>query len=141
MTFSPGRVALSVVALSTATGGFIFDWNHTHVFNERWPPHAKFHDGQTMSTGFLLGLSALYYLFRTCNSPAMKRDSLRTATWLLSLNWIAQLSAALYPGSLPVDPEFGGGFPQAYICAFLFLLIASGFSFEHRRLRFEEKRD
>lgn len=141
MTFSTGRLVLSFVAFSTAAGGFIFDWNHTHVFNERWPPHAKFHNGQTMSTGLLLGLSGLYYLFRTCSSPAMQADSLRTATWLLSLNWIAQLSAALYPGALPVDPEFGGGFPQAYICAFLFFFIALGFRLEVRRLRHDDKRD
>jgi hypothetical protein len=131
MTFFAGRYILSFVALTTATGGYIFDWNHTHVFNPNWPPHAKLHNGQTMSTRLVLGHLALYYLFRTCNSPSMKRESLWTATLLLSLNWAAQLSVALYPGSLPVDPEFGDGFPQAYICAFLFSLIAMGSTLEY----------
>lgn len=129
-----GRLVLTLVGVTTAVGGFIADWNHTHVYNPRWPPHAKFHNGQTMSTGALLGLSAIYYLHRRQPSLAIEWESLNTALWLLSLNWIAQLSAAAYPGSLPVDPEFGGGFPQAYICAGLFTFIGLGAALERRRL-------
>ena len=89
-----------------------------------------------MTSGLLLGLSALYLLYRTAPSPssAVARDSLHFVVWLLSLNWIAQLSAALYPGSLPVDPEFGDGFPQAYLCAGLFTFIGTGYMLERRRL-------
>jgi hypothetical protein len=128
---SPGRLILSSVAVTTAIGGYIADWNHTHVYNPRWPPHAKFHNGQTMSTGVLLGISSLYYLFRPTPNP---RQCLNFATWLLSLNWFAQLSASLYPGALPVDPEFGDGFPQAYICAVLFAFIAIGHWLERARI-------
>ena len=89
-----------------------------------------------MTSGLLLGLSALYYLYRpgSSSSSAVVRDSLHYVFWLLSLNWIAQLSAALYPGSLPVDPEFGDGFPQAYLCAGLFTFIGTGYALERRRL-------
>ncbi|KAF1952274.1 hypothetical protein CC80DRAFT_183895 [Byssothecium circinans] len=130
-TWTPGRIVLSLVAITTSVGGYIADWNHTHVYNPRWPPHAKFHNGQTMSTGMLLGLSSLYYLFRPTSS---QRESLQFVLWLLSLNWVAQLSAALYPGSLPVDPEFGSGFPQAYVCAILFAFIGAGYRLERSRL-------
>jgi peptidoglycan/LPS O-acetylase OafA/YrhL len=129
-----GRILLTLVALTTAVGGYIADWNETHVYNPKWPPHAKFHNGQTLSTGVLLGCSALYYVFRSQPSPAIERESLYAASWLLSLNYVAQLSAVLYPGSLPVDPEFGKGFPQAYISAVLFCLIAAGAGLEIRRL-------
>jgi hypothetical protein len=81
-----------------------------------------------------LGFSALYYLFRSYPSPAIERESLYAATWLISLHWFAQLSGALYPGSLPVDPEFGEGFPQVYICAVLFGLIGVGMGLEIQKL-------
>ena len=109
-----GRSLLSIVATVTACGPFIFDWNETHVYNPRWPPHAKFHNGQTMSMGLLLGLSALYFLFRHQASRTLEQESLKTATLLLSLYWITQLSGVMYPGSLPVDPNLGEGFPQLY---------------------------
>lgn len=84
-----------------------------------------------MTTGLLLGVTVLYYLVRPISDS---RQSLYLVTWLLSLNWVAQLSATLYPGTLPVDPEFGTGFPQAYICAILFTCIAIGHTLERMRM-------
>lgn len=142
-----GRTILTLIALTTSFGGFLADWNHTHVYNPNWPPHAKFHNGQTMSTGFLLGFTALYYIYRkpttAMPSPAsssqpssgiFSADSLHLVVWLLSLNWVAQLSAVAYPGALPTDPEFGEGFPQLGICAVLFVGIGVGYVLEKRRL-------
>ncbi|KAF2787640.1 hypothetical protein K505DRAFT_329538 [Melanomma pulvis-pyrius CBS 109.77] len=131
---SLGRTLLALVAVTTGIGGYIADWNTTHVYNPRWPPHAKFHNGQTMSTGLLLGVSAIYYLVRATPSPALELQSLYFATWLLCLNWIAQLSASLYPGSLPMDPEFGDGFPQLYICTGLLSVVGLGYALERRRM-------
>lgn len=105
-----GRVCLTLDAIITCIGPFIADWNHTHVFNPRWPPHAKFHNGQTMSTGALLGLATLYYTWRS--DPAPHTDSIKTAAIFCSLYYIAAISAVFYPGSLAVDPEFGTGNPQ-----------------------------
>ncbi|KAL1986717.1 hypothetical protein VTN96DRAFT_5922 [Rasamsonia emersonii] len=144
-TITPGRILLALVAILTAAGGFLADMNETHIYNPRWPPHAKFHNGQTMSMGLLLGLSSLYYLFGRSSSSrepralaqalAQELSSLWTAAWLGSLYWVTQLSAALYPGSLPVDPEFGQGFPQAYICVVLLSMVVVGTGLEHRRLK------
>ena len=36
-----GRWILSSAATLTAVGGFLADWNRTHLFNPNWPPHAK----------------------------------------------------------------------------------------------------
>lgn len=107
-----GKALLTLSAISQILGPFIADFNHTHVKNPRWPPHAKFHNGQTMSMGLLLGISTVYYTYRP---SASKRDDMFTAAIFGSLYWITGLSAILYPGALGVDPEFGTGFPQVWI--------------------------
>ena len=131
-----GRILLTLVALTTSIGGYLADWNETHVFNPRWTPHAKFHNGQTMSMGMVLGLTTLYFLYRPkpqsllASVPAVQqtfeRDSLATGAWLASLYWITQLSALFYPGSKAMDPEFGDGNPQVYICGTLLTMVVIG---------------
>lgn len=106
-----GRVLLSISALAQSIGAYAADFNVTHVFNPNWPPHAKFHNGQTMSMGLFLGILTLYYTHRP-GDVEKRKDSLRSAAMIGSLYWIAGLSAILYPGTLAVDPEFGEGFPQ-----------------------------
>lgn len=105
-TLLPARALFSVLATFTAAGGYLADWNETHVFNPRWPPHAKFHNGQTMSTGLGLGLLTAYYTWRPASSTSNVIDNLFTATLLGSLYWVTQLSAILYPGSDWCDEEF-----------------------------------
>ncbi|KIW63664.1 hypothetical protein PV04_08649 [Phialophora macrospora] len=104
----PSRILLSVLGLASAAGGYLADWNETHVFNPRWTAHAKFHNGQTMSTGLGLGLLTWYYTWRGSNAgtPTGLLDNLLTASLLSSLYWATQLSAILYPGTKWVDDEF-----------------------------------
>lgn len=128
---SLGRPLLTLVGIVTTVGGFIADWNDTHVFNPNWPPHAKFHNGQTLSMGLTLGLSTLYYLYRPAG---VNKESLNTATWLASMYWITQLMAWFFPGSLPKDPEYGEGFPQFYISTALLSLTALGSLLEGNRI-------
>ncbi|KAL2815403.1 hypothetical protein BDW59DRAFT_166808 [Aspergillus cavernicola] len=130
----PGSILISLAGLATSIGCYLADWNETHIHNPRWPPHARFHNGQTMSMGLLLGLTTLYYLYCPATSIEMKRRDLNAAVWVGSLYWTTQLSALCYPGSLAVDPEFGTGAPQVYICATMFALLGSGFWLERRAL-------
>jgi len=134
-----GRIFLTIDAVGLLFGSVIADWNETHIYNPRWPPHAKFHNAQTMSMSVVLGLATLYFTWRrpitlapsaagtTATSKtaemtapearaALERDSLRTAAFTGSLYWAAGLAAILFPGTMGLDPEFGGpGFPQAPI--------------------------
>ena len=103
------RVCLTISAIINAVGPYMADWSESHVKNPRWPPHAKFHNGQTMSTGLCLGLLIAYYTWRPTPLP---KDSLETAAILGTVYWVTSLSGILYPGALAVDPEFGEGFPQ-----------------------------
>ncbi|KAI0008741.1 hypothetical protein F4779DRAFT_419158 [Xylariaceae sp. FL0662B] len=111
-----GRVLLTLDSISLILGAPIADYNHTHIFNPRWPPHAKFHNGQTITLSVLLGLATLYYTWRKPETPLLRREYMRMAAITGSIYWLAGLSAILYPGTMGLDPEFGGpGFPQAWI--------------------------
>lgn len=132
------RSLLTIVGLFTCAGAYIADWNETHIHNPRWPPHAKFHNGQTMSMGLALGAATLYYLWRPLKAGAAK-DNLNTVVIFASLYWVTQLSAILYPGTRFTDPEFGDAVPQLYICAVTFALIGIGYVFETSRIAATEK--
>ncbi len=143
---SVGRSLLSLVALSTSVSCYLADWNETHVKNPRWPPHARFHNGQTMSMGLCLGILTAYFTWRsppagtsTGTSRAVKiaaeRDSITTAAVIGTLYWVTGLSAILYPGTKWMDPEFGEGSPQVMVFAAHAVLAWVGWWFEMRRLR------
>jgi hypothetical protein len=61
MKFPVGRILISISALAAAIGAYVADWNETHIFNPRWPPHARFHNAQTMLLGTALGLLTIHF--------------------------------------------------------------------------------
>lgn len=130
-----GKILITIVALYSAFGSYIFDWNHTHIYNPNWPPHAKFHNAQTMLLGTCLGLFALWSLWIFKGS---KLDKLRISTVLASLYWITQAGAALFPGTLLVDPEFAhqGQLPAQLIVDVVMLsLLAIAYTLELNTIR------
>ncbi|MCJ1391812.1 hypothetical protein MMC18_004679 [Xylographa bjoerkii] len=129
-----GRALLASSALFGVLGTFLADFNATHVLNPNWPPHARFHNGQTMSMNACLSLATLYYTFRRTPTAAAAKDSLFTAAIFGSLYWVTGMSAILYPGSLAMDPEFGEGFPQAPIFVGLGLASWVGWWVETRQM-------
>ncbi|NBH06844.1 DUF6640 family protein [Amycolatopsis sp. SID8362] len=124
-----GRALISLTSLLTAVGPYRADWNETHVYNPAWPPHAKFHNGQTMSLGLALGVTSLWQLWR----PSSGRAGLDAGAALASLYWVTQVSALAYPGSRAVDPP-GKGFPQAKVAFPALAVTALGYLLERRRL-------
>ncbi|KUJ13123.1 uncharacterized protein LY89DRAFT_673220 [Mollisia scopiformis] len=130
-----GNILLSISALGQILGPFIADFNETHVMNPRWPPHARFHNGQTMSMGLALGLSSLYYAFRPTANVIVKQESIKTAAVFGTLYWVTGLSAILYPGSKGMDPEFGEGFPQFWMFSIFALCSLMGSYLETRQLK------
>ncbi len=97
-----GRL-LAALNLATAVNGILIDWNRTHLFNPRWPPHARFHDAMTISLGLLLGLLGL---------RALRRGDARGAALGPALFFGAQLSAFAYPGARGIESEFPGLAPR-----------------------------
>ncbi|RYP30821.1 hypothetical protein DL768_011184 [Monosporascus sp. mg162] len=109
-----GRLLLTIDAVGLLIGAPIADYGPTHMFNPRWPPHAKFHNGQTINLSILLGLATLYYAWRGAATPLLRREFMKITAFVGSIYWLAGLAAILYPGTMGLDPEFGGpAFPQA----------------------------
>jgi Family of unknown function (DUF6640) len=100
---SKGRQVLTSVAALTAVGGFLADRNRTHLINPNWPPHAKYHDAQTILLGSLLGASGLYFLRKKGADP--QRD-LTIGALLPSFFWVAQAASFAFPGAEGFEAEF-----------------------------------
>lgn len=102
--FGIGRAVISAVALMTAISPFLADWNETHIYNPFWPPHAKFHNGQTMLMGAALGLLSLYALWLRGGD---RQHNLFWGAVLAALYWATQSGAILFPGAGFTDPQLG----------------------------------
>ncbi|WP_413756051.1 DUF6640 family protein [Streptomyces sp. MMBL 11-3] len=132
--FSIGRLLISAVALTTAVGPYAADWNETHIHNLDWPPHAKFHDAQTMSLGLSLAVTGLYQRWKKpgCTGPAL--DGAGSAAVCASLYWAAPISALAYPGTAAVDPPGTARFPQGAFAFPSLALIGWGHLLERRHI-------
>lgn len=136
---TPGRLLITAVILSLIPGAFIADYNATHLFNPRWPPHARFHNAQTMSMSVALTLPTLWYAWRaprgTRTAADDLGDSIVTATIFASIYPLTSLAAWFFPTVLAVDPEFGEGFPQLPIFTTGLALTWAGCWLELARVR------
>lgn len=97
-----GRLVLTCAAAVTGITPFLADWNETHIYNEKWPPHAKFHNAQTLSMGALLSAASLFYIWRSKNGV---RANLLPAVGFSSLYWVSQSMAFAFPGVAWTDPH------------------------------------
>jgi uncharacterized protein DUF6640 len=132
---SLGKVLISASAVFAGVGPYLADWNETHIYNPTWPPHAKFHNAQTMSLGAGLAGAALLQLWRPAHTTAATRTALDGAAVSAALYWATQISALAYPGAKAVDPPGTATFPQAVIALPSLALVGMGYALERRRLR------
>src|SRR5262245_14141449 len=58
-----GRVILALTLVGTIVGAIQADWNPSHVFNDRWPSHARFHAVVSLGMVTLMSLFALWQLW------------------------------------------------------------------------------
>ena len=102
------------VAFITGIGGLLADYfipasGAQHMKNPRWPPHAKFHNAQTIFLGLALGILSIVLLF--LHRP-LTRETLLVSAILASLYWICIFAAPVFPGTAFVDPEFASAAPN-----------------------------
>lgn len=129
--FPFGRVMMSLAAVGMGVGVFVADFNETHIYNDKWPPHAKFHTGQTMSMGVALGLATLHSLWRR---PRNSRTALDAAATTGSIYHLSQLTAALYPGTATADPPRKDNWTQLLTTVPVLVLTGAGYVLERRRM-------
>lgn len=99
---------IAFVAIFGGLGGFLFDavipaTARQHQRNPAWPPHAKFHNGQTIMLGVLNMVIALVLLFalRPLTLPQFLAASAIAGVYFASM-----LLAPMFPGTAWSDPEF-----------------------------------
>jgi hypothetical protein len=129
---SVGRILISLVATEAATGPYLADWNETHIYNPSWSPHAKFHNGQTMSMGVGLALATFWELWRKHDTLDDALRALDSASLSASLYWLTQISALSYPGARAVDPPGTARFPQWKFALPSLVIVALGNRLERR---------
>ena len=125
-----GKALISATAVAQMVGPFIFDFNETHIYNPSWPPHAKFHNAQTMSSGVALSLATLVNLWR----PGSGRVGVDAAALSASVYWVSQLSAFVYPGTASVDPPGRDNWPQLRYAIPIMTVVGTGWALSRRGL-------
>ena len=95
-------------------GGFVADAlvpasARQHLWNPHWPPHAKFHNAQTMLMGFCSGGLSLAILFgsRPLTLPMFLFATVAAASYFVSM-----ALAPIFPGTAWTDPEFEAETPK-----------------------------
>jgi hypothetical protein len=99
----PSRILYTFIGITIPIGSFLADYNETHIFNPNWPPHAKFHGGQTLSMSVLLGLMTIVFAWRKTDD---RTSAVIATSGFAALYWISQGAAILYPGTAFFDPQF-----------------------------------
>ena len=97
------RLIFTAIGVTLPIAAHLADMNKTHIYNPHWPPHAKFHNGQTLSMSVVLGgLTTFLAWWPSSNVPGM----VAAAAGAASLYFISQSTAILYPNTAYFDPEF-----------------------------------
>ncbi len=95
-------VIFTAVGVTLPIAAHAADMNDTHIYNPKWPPHAKFHDGQTLSLSLLLGGLTTFLAWKSSKNVPMMVAFTGAAA---SLYFVSQDAANLYPGTSYSDSE------------------------------------
>jgi hypothetical protein len=97
------RLVISGAAIGTIVGTGYADLNTSHVFNPKWPPHARFHGAAGWGTVTGAQLLALWLLWRPASSAADVDLATRTGALLPVVAWAPFFPALLTPGTAVED--------------------------------------
>ncbi len=97
------QAILTGAAVGTIVGTGWADLNRTHVFNPRWPPHARFHGMAGWGTITAAQLLALRLVWRPAETPAERDLAVGVAALLPMLAWVPFFVAVATPGARVED--------------------------------------
>jgi hypothetical protein len=96
-----GRALLTGADVGTIIGPIVADWNDSHIFNQRWPSHARFHGVAGLGTAAALSAYGVWRLWAPSPDRAAGRD---LAAAVPLAYWGSFFPAALVRGSGVEDP-------------------------------------
>jgi hypothetical protein len=97
------RIVLSGAAIGTILGTGRADLNGTHVFNPKWPPHARFHSAAGWGTVAGSQLLALWLLWGPGQRAGERDLAVKTAALLPTISWAPFFLALATPGTAVED--------------------------------------
>jgi hypothetical protein len=97
-----GKSLLTLANVITAVAPFAADWNDSHIFNERWPAHARFHGVTALAMTTTLSAANIWSLW---SGAAGQQSSARFfAAAVPAAYWAPFFVAPLVPGTAVDDP-------------------------------------
>ena len=120
-----GRLLLSVAIISVAMAPLTADLNESHIFNDAWPPHARFHTTVLLFLSAGPSLIALWLLWRKTSEF---RTHVFVAMLVPVLSWGSFFLALLVPGTaaedVPGELPSVAGLPVNLFVALVFVLLS-----------------
>ena len=96
-----GRSLLTVANVITAAAPLAADWNDSHIFNERWPAHARFHAVTALAMSTTLSSASIWSLWSGESGQVSGRFF---AAAVPVAYWAPFFLAPLVPGTAVDDP-------------------------------------
>ena len=96
-----GRSLLTAANVITVVASLTADWNDSHIFNDRWPAHARFHGVTALATAVTLSSLNIWSLWSDTNDGATTRFY---AAAIPVAYWAPFFLAPLVPGTAVEDP-------------------------------------
>jgi hypothetical protein len=96
-----GRSLLTLANVITATAPLAADWNDSHIFNERWPAHARFHGVTALAMSTTLSCANIWSVWSGDSGQARARFF---AAAVPVAYWAPFFVAPLVPGTAVDDP-------------------------------------
>ena len=96
-----GRGLLTLANVITAAAPFAADWNDSHIFNERWPAHARFHAVTALGMAATLSSASVWSLWSGGTGQARARFF---AAAVPVAYWAPFFLAPAVPGTAVDDP-------------------------------------
>ncbi len=96
-----GRSLLTLANVITAAAPVAADWNDSHIFNKRWPAHARFHGVTALAMTVTLSSANIWSVWSGDGDQATSRFF---AAAVPVAYWAPFFVAPLVPGAAVDDP-------------------------------------